>query len=231
MSRTIDLTGQKFGRWTVIEQAPKRPGITNAYWKCRCECGNTGEVPGTRLIKGKSLSCGCLRNELFAKKHTTHNQSKSRLYIIWRFMKSRCRNPNDCNYYLYGARGIDYCDEWEDFETFRKWAISAGYDEKAPRGVCTLDRADVNGNYNPQNCRWVDAKTQAINRRDNNLVTANGDTKTIAEWAEEKGINYYTLWDRIMRRKWDVDRALNTPSPCRRKEEAICRNTEALQAN
>lgn len=112
----------------------------------------------------------------------------------------------------YWNRGIVVCDEWRNsFEAFYEWAIANGYDENAPESKCTLDRIDVNGNYCPENCRWVDRKAQANNRTNNRFLTHNGKTQTMKQWAEEIGINYSTLFSRIMQQKWDTDRALTTP--------------------
>lgn len=131
-------------------------------WKCQCECGNTHVVSGTDIRRNLIKSCGCLK----AEKHLLRNgEYKERLYHVWRKMKSRCSNEKDNDYKHYGARGIKVCEEWLDYHEFRNWATKNGYDEIAPRGKCTLDRINFNGNYEPLNCRWVDMKTQIHNRR------------------------------------------------------------------
>lgn len=217
MATAKDLTGCRFGYWTVIEKAEKRKGISNQYWVCVCDCGRTGEVASTALTKGKSKSCGCKRTELFSVSRKTHGKTHSRLYPIWTSMKQRCNNQNYPQFYLYGGRGIGYCAEWEDFEPFQEWAYSHGYDENAPRGQCTLDRIDNDGNYSPENCRWVTAKKQATNRRDNDMVSAFGKTQTISEWADEYGINYFTLWSRIIELKMEAEKALTFDKSARYK--------------
>ena len=122
---------------------------------------------------------------------------ENRLYRIWSNMKGRCYSKTSSVYNIYGARGITVCDEWKnDFLAFRKWALENGYDENAKRMDCTLDRINVDGNYCPENCRWVDIKTQANNRRTNVFITYNEETHTISEWAEITGIKPLTLASR-----------------------------------
>jgi len=132
---------------------------------------------------------------------------RSRLYDIWNLMKQRCTNSNRNDFSRYGGKGIKVCDEWKKrFEAFRDWALSHGYQDDL-----TLDRIDSSGNYEPDNCRWVDYKTQNNNSSHNKYVTYKGKTQTLAEWAEELGMNYFTLQSRITKRHWDIERALTTP--------------------
>ena len=167
MSAVKDLTGQRFGRLVVVERGGRdKNGLTT--WKCRCDCGETTIETRSNLINGRVNSCGCLSIELSLQRFTKHGKRHTRLYGVWNNMKNRCYNPKVHNYHRYGARGITVCEEWRDnFEKFCEWAISNGYDENAPFGKCTLDRIDNDKGYSPDNCRWVDAKTQSNNRSNN----------------------------------------------------------------
>lgn len=133
-------------------------------------------------------------------------RKNTRLYRIWNNMKSRCYNPHFSQYKNYGARGISVCDEWkDDFQSFHDWAISHGYTDEL-----TIDRIDNNGNYRPDNCRWINNKAQSNNRRSNHIVTIENETKTLTEWCEIYDINYQTVQDRI-RRGWSESDALTKP--------------------
>lgn len=165
----IDLTGQRYNRLLVIERAANYvspTGKQQGRWCCLCDCGRTVFCTTGNLRKGDCQSCGCLGKEHRTSSITTHGQKHSRLYGVWCNMKNRCYNPKVRSYKDYGGRGITVCSGWQhDFKAFYDWAMQAGYDPDAAYGACTLDRINVNGNYEPQNCRWVDMKTQANNKR------------------------------------------------------------------
>lgn len=198
-----DLTGQQFGRLKVLERAENKDRCV--MWKCLCTCGETKEIQSRSLVAGLTQSCGCLRKERAIKSTTTHGDSKTRLYRIWRNMKSRCSCESASKYNIYGGKGITVCEQWIDFSGFREWALSSGYKENL-----TLDRVDGNKGYCPDNCRWASYKDQANNTTQNRIITYKGKSMTMAQWATHQGLSYKALSERI-RRNWSVERALITP--------------------
>lgn len=161
MSKLVDLTGQRFGRLVVKALADKGRKNVSAKWECICDCGNTLIVSASSLRTGNTRSCGCLHRDANQSGHNTrHGDCYTRLYTIWRSMRQRCGNPKNMDYKSYGGRGILVCDEWKDYTAFKRWALSNGYADNL-----SIDRINVDGNYEPGNCRWADAKTQANNRR------------------------------------------------------------------
>lgn len=166
MGKFIDLAGHNFGRLTVLMRSGTAPdGQTT--WLCQCACGARITVKAGNLRSGHTSSCGCYAKQRISESQSTHRQSHNRLYNVWTSMKARCYNPNNAFYSHYGGRGITICDEWRNnYQAFHDWAMKNGYDPNAQRGLCTIDRIDVNGDYRPANCRWVDMKTQRHNRRD-----------------------------------------------------------------
>lgn len=164
--RLIDLSGQKFHRLTVISRHPENNAQNKPLWVCICDCGTQTIVSGSDLKQGNTKSCGCLDRESAKERFTTHGKSKTRLYRIWLGMRERCYNPNNKRFKDYGGRGIFVCDEWRnDFMSFHDWAYQNGYDDTAPFGQCTIDRANNDDGYTPYNCVWSTLRQQAHNKR------------------------------------------------------------------
>lgn len=170
--RAKDLTGRRFGRLEVIQIAdelfyPSKDGhrVKVTVWECRCDCGNKVNVRSGHLATGHTQSCGCKRSETASSAMRVDGRSKERLYRVWGGMMSRCYRAYTNGYQNYGGRGIKVCDEWHDYPKFREWAYSHGYDQYAKQGQCTLDRIDVNGDYEPDNCRWLPMSEQLKNKR------------------------------------------------------------------
>jgi len=181
----IDLTGQRFGRWNVVS-------YSKGGWLCKCDCGTERVIESKTLRAGDSMSCGCLAKELARENLKTHGMSKTRLYKRWSSIIERCENIDNPRYMDYGGRGITVCNAWHDFGAFYEWAINNGYKESLQ-----IDRIDNNKGYYPDNCRWVTRKENMRNRRNNVLMTYNGETRTIAEWSETTGIPYGTISRRV----------------------------------
>lgn len=205
MSKIKDLTGQKFTRLTVLGLHEIR--AKNSYWHCVCECGNKMITRSDALKSGRAKSCGCLHKEsasnICKSRNTTHGKAGSKTYKIWVGMLSRCTNPNTNCFKSYGGRGISICERWRTFENF---IADMG---ECPPGL-SIDRIDVNGDYEPSNCRWADMKTQSRNKRKNRLLTHNNQTRCVAEWAEIYGVDRCIIKDRL-RLGWDTQDALEIP--------------------
>lgn len=170
---------------TVLEECKERERGYKVY-KCLCDCGNITYVRGTHLRSGHTKSCGCLNRVPTIIKHHQYN---TRLYRIYNAMKQRCYNKNNTAYKDYGERCITICDAWlHDFDVFYNWSMNNGYDDSL-----TIDRIDVNGDYEPCNCRWITRKQQQNNRRNTIYLNYNGKTQTISQWAEELKIKQNTI--------------------------------------
>jgi hypothetical protein len=202
--------GQKFGRMTILEIVGKTK-FNNIIVLCMCECGKSVEVIASKLVRGATKSCGCYKDELVGSRSTTHGMSGTRLYTIWASMKQRCSNPSSSpsHWHRYGGRGIAICDEWiNSFENFRDWALANGYNDEL-----MIDRIDNDGNYTPENCRWVTETVQQNNKMTNRFVEAFGERKTLAEWSRDQRcqVNYDILSDRVNKLGWDEIEAIFTP--------------------
>ena len=193
--RFIDLTGQTFGRLTVIDYVGKRTtpgGGRFHYWLCSCECGNQKIIDRRNLRSGVTVSCGCYNVEVVSKANRTHGLWQTRIYRIWKGMIQRCYNPKNTGYKHYGGRGITICQQWRIFEQFY-------LDMRHPPDNHFIERVDNNGPYSPDNCKWATRQEQVENRRNTKLFEYNGEQKTSPQWAKILGINKTTLYYRLNR--------------------------------
>jgi hypothetical protein len=166
-TRYRDLDGQRFGRLTVVDRASDAQKGNPVKWKVLCDCGTTKLVSSPNLVNGSTKSCGCIRREYLSESRTTHGKTNTPTYRSWSSMRTRCNNPNYAESHSYKGRGIKICKTWDKFENFLK---DMG---ERPKEM-SLDRIDVNGNYEPSNCRWATKNEQAQNKRKTKLI--NKDT-------------------------------------------------------
>lgn len=176
---TVDLTGKKFGRLTVLRRSPNLTSNGKSKWICQCSCPmkTIVEVIVDHLTTGHTQSCGCLHHDATTKWHNADE------------MKQRCYNPNNKRYDDWGGRGIVICDEWLNNErSFVDWALTHGY-----KPGDSIDRIDNNGPYAPWNCRWTGMIEQANNTRKNVILSSFGTDNTMAQWARSTGVDYEVL--------------------------------------
>ena len=205
-----DLTNNTFGKLIAKEKTRKGKKI---YWKCSCECGNLKEVASCHLISGSISSCGCEKKLKLSIANTVHGKSKSRLYRTFNHMKGRCYRKNDSHYKNYGGRGITICNTWlENFVNFYNWAIENGYEEHL-----TIERIDVNGNYEPANCKWIKSIEQASNTTRSNFIYYKEEKYTISQISRKFNIKRKTLYRRL-ELGWELEKALTKPVGRRNKK-------------
>lgn len=198
----LDLTGQQFGRLTVLSEASPRHspnGDCHRYWLCRCVCETEKEISQSTLRQGKVVSCGCYWDEL--KPNHRHGKCKTPEYHVWLTMKARCGNPNADAYPRYGGRGIRVCARWMKFENF---ISDMG---ERPSASHSVERKDNDGDYEPGNCIWASKAVQSRNRCTNQILEHGGESLTVADWALRLGVSATTLYGRL-RRGWSVERVL-----------------------
>lgn len=201
MRKPNDVQGKKFGRLLVVERADEMKVRGALFWRCICDCGAWTTACSNQLMTGKKLSCGCLKRELLRAEKTTHGASGTKTFNAWCALRKRCDDQENKN---YGGRGIGYSPRWESFQNF---LLDMG---EAPPGM-TLEREDVNGDYEPGNCRWASQKEQTRNQRRTIFVGLNGCQVSLAQYCEVTGKKYSKLRDRIRRFGWSIDDALETP--------------------
>jgi len=193
MAKVVDITGQQFGRLTVLERSFPNGAGRNTRWKCRCACGAITIVYKCALTSGDTKSCGCLQKEINIKRSLKHGDAKrnnriAKEYNIWRAMKDRCLNENNHAFHIYGGRGIKICDRW--LNSYENFLEDMG---RCPDGH-SIDRIDNNGNYEPGNCRWATPKEQCCNTNRNIWIEAKGLKMILTDWARYFGIhpsNFY----------------------------------------
>lgn len=206
-TKALDIAGRRFGRLIAIKPEKYKIG-RKTIWLCICDCGNETRASIDKLNSGEKKSCGCLKKskavenlKKIKKVHSTHNQSKTRLYNIYTHMKGRCNNQNNKKYSCYGARGIKVCKEWlESYEKFAAWAKLNGYSD----GL-TIERIDVNGDYSPQNCKWISMKDQCHNKQNTIRIDDNGELLSVKDFSNKYSIPEKTVFWRISH-NWNIDR-------------------------
>lgn len=210
-------TGERYGRWTILEKDKSAKRYDR--YICICDCGCVRSVILSAMVSGASTSCGCYNRELNALSHTVHGESKnSRLYRIWKGMLARCYNKSHHKYAIYGARGIKVYDAWKtSYVLFRDWAYVSGYKDNL-----SIDRIDVNKGYYPENCRWADNITQANNTSRNRWITANGECHTLAQWSRIINLNHTSIISRI-KRGWSEVEAVTIPRGGKRSINDKCK--------
>jgi len=204
MPKFIDLTGQTYGRLTVVARAHDLPS-RRSQWRCRCICGGEVVTTSNNLRTGKTQSCGCLRLERLRLRLIKHghtlNGKQSKAYQAWSRMISRCYNPSNKAFSNYGGRGITCDASWHDFSVFLR-------DMDEPPPGKSLDRIDNSMGYSKENCRWACVFTQANNKRNNKIITVNGISDTVPNWARRIGIPAGRIHGRLAR-GWSPEEALS----------------------
>ncbi|MBG9504002.1 hypothetical protein ABE47_31500 [Bacillus thuringiensis] len=195
MTKTVNLTGKRFGRLTAV----RRDTSSNKtfLWVCQCDCGKEKIVRSYDLRDEKVKSCGCLHAEKVKTNTRTHGKSNTLIYKIWCSMKARCYRKTCKDFHDYGGRGIIMCDYWRNnFMSFYEWSMTNGYEE----GL-SIDRINNDGIYEPLNCRWVTQAKQARNKSNNRFITVDRITKTLADWCKFYKVHISTAHSRLKKGK------------------------------
>ncbi len=203
-SDTIDLTNKKFNRLTVLSY------IKDSKWLCKCICGKLSIAKSYDIRTSIVVSCGCYKAEKAKETHTKHGHTNKETgitatYRSWDGMIQRCTNENNKAYNNYGGRGIIVCKQWLKFNQF---LIDMG---EKPKGRYSLERVNNDGNYEPTNCKWILLSKQHNNKRTNFLITYKNKTQTLSQWANQLNMHRGTLRNRIVRSKWTIKKAFETP--------------------
>lgn len=219
--RGRDLTGQTFGRLTVLSFVGSIKG--HPTWDCSCSCGNTLRCTSGRLTSGNTKSCGCIKREVTGRLNLSHGCSRvgkrTPEYETWKSMVKRCTNPNDKFYHRYGGRGIRVCERWLGDGGFERFLADVGH---RPSKSHSLDRfPNGDGDYEPGNVRWATPTEQGRNTSRNRILEYNGERRCVTEWAEVTGIPFRALHMRVQR-GWSAERALTTPVRPLKRAVAAC---------
>lgn len=202
----ISITGQVFGRLTILERVENAENGSVMY-NCICSCGIKCIKAYTCIINGLTKSCGCYNVELGKVRFLTHGKSKHPLFRIWAGIKQRCYDKNVKAYRWYGLKGITMCDEWlSSFESFYSWGINAGW-----KTGLSIERLNNKFSYSPWNCKWIPRQKQNRNKTNSRLLTHNGLTMSMLEWSERLQMPYGTISRRINGFKWSVEKSLTQP--------------------
>lgn len=194
MPSVINEVGNRYGELVVVKKA-NRGKYPGAWWECRCDCGKTVSLNGHNLRRGYHTTCG----------HDKYVRVNHRLYWVWTGMRCRCNNKHARSYKNYGAKGIEVCKEWNDFDTFKKWAIENGY-----RDDLTIERIDVSKGYCPDNCKWITFAEQALNKTNTVYIEYKGEKHPICVWADKLGVSRYSVYSR-KNRGWTDEEIIEIP--------------------
>lgn len=223
-NNSAEWLGKRFDRLTIVDFVHADPPNRGWWWVCKCDCGNINHLRPQDVKLGKVRSCGCWMREVRTENATKFNHSvidHKRLYSIYNWIKRRCYRSAEPRYKDYGGRGIRMADEWLDshsgFDRFVEWSMANGYTEEM-----TIDRIDVNGNYEPANCRWLPLSEQALNKRDTLWVEYKGERLPLLALCNRLGVNYDTVHNRIYALGWSVEAAIDTPSQQHNSLRAKC---------
>lgn len=213
-NNSMEWLNSKFGRLTVIDFVHAEVPTRGWNWVCRCECGVVKALRPSEVKSGKIRSCGCLHDEVCSQKATkfvNRVADHKRLYSVYNGIKKRCYRVAEPRYKDYGGRGIKMSDEWlnptNGFDNFVEWSVRNGYTE-----TMTIDRINVNGDYSPDNCRWIPLTEQALNKRDTLWVEYKGERVPLMVLCERLGLNYDMVHNRIYDLHWSVEHAVEVPS-------------------
>ena len=218
MGKVVDLTGQRFGRLTVIRRSGTGKN-RQSQWFCKCDCGADVFALSHNLISGNTKSCGCLRVDMAKEQHTKHGFKHHPLYEVWKNMLSRCYNTMNPSFRYYGGRGVFVCDEWKgDPSCFIGWSVSHGW-----KPGLQLDRINNSKGYSPGNCHFVTPRDNINNRRCTRYIEGEPASVWFEKQNHHPSVNYKCFCYRFFRRNWDLDRSLLTPNRYLFMEVQKCR--------